>query len=289
MWLIDEGRRWGFTTSTGLAFTHSSIVDAHFEACRDVYRDQLAAVGIQDGWHVLDAGCGSGDFLPWLCELVGPAGRVSAIDIASENAAIARERAHALRQCAVDVRQGSVLRLPYPVGSFDAVWCSNTVQYLSDHDLAAALAELRRVVRPGGVVAIKELDAHFMHARPGDPYLFTDFFRAAGDIPGYARQLLRSRDLYRDLKRAGLTAVRQRTLLVEHYAPLTAAAWSFYGPMCARLAQEAVRLGLSSEWELFADPEGEDHPLRDPDGHIAEGCVLAVGVVPGTSENGRQE
>ncbi|MYT24966.1 SAM-dependent methyltransferase, partial [Streptomyces sp. SID7760] len=68
---------WGYTTSTGLPFTHEEIVDPHFEACSADYLDALDGVGIRPGWHVLDAGCGSGAFLPRIAELVGPAGRIS--------------------------------------------------------------------------------------------------------------------------------------------------------------------------------------------------------------------
>lgn len=122
--------------------------------------------------------------------------------------------------------------------------------------------------------------SHLITARPADPYLFADFFRAAAAGPGYARQLLRSRELYRHLRRAGLTGVRQRTVLIEHHAPLSEAASAFYRAACARLAPQALALGLSAQWERFLDPEAADHPLGDPDGYISEGNVLAVGTVP---------
>ncbi|MFI5793620.1 class I SAM-dependent methyltransferase [Streptomyces sp. NPDC051677] len=280
--LTDDHSAWGYTSSTGLGFTHHTIVDAHFRACLDAYGRLLGQAGIQPGWRVLDAGCGSGDFLPWLAELVGPRGHVDGLDLAEENAALARQRMSALDvPCGIDVRQGSVLALPYPDDSLDAVWCSNTVQYLDDGELAQALTEMRRVVRPGGVVAVKDLDAHLITARPADPYLFTDFFRTAGAAPGYAHQLLRTRELYRWLKRAGLADVRQQTVLIEHFAPLSAAARDFYGPACAQLAAQAQALGLSKEWELFLDAEGSGNPLDHPDGYISEGNVLAVGTVPG--------
>ena len=54
----------------------------------------LRWVGIQPGWHVLDAGCGSGSYLSLLTELVGAQGSVSAIDLASENV----QRVEAARQ-----------------------------------------------------------------------------------------------------------------------------------------------------------------------------------------------
>jgi ubiquinone/menaquinone biosynthesis C-methylase UbiE len=277
--VTTDHRRWGFTASTGLGFTHHTIVDAHFDACRAAYEHLLLRVGVEPGWHVLDAGCGSGDFLPWLAELVGPGGQVSAVDLAGENVALAAERA-GRAPCPVHVQRGDIRRLPHADASFDAVWCANTVQYLDDGELMTALAELRRVVRPGGTIAIKDLDAHSITARPADPYLFTDFFRVAGGTPGYASQLLRSRDLYRHLRRAGLTSVRQETVLIEHFAPLTPAAHAFYGPACARIAAQALDLGLSAEWARFLDPDGPDHPLRHPDGYISEGNVLAVAAVP---------
>ncbi|WP_258534978.1 methionine biosynthesis protein MetW [Streptomyces sp. PT12] len=64
----EDHARWGHTASTGLGFTHPDIVEAHFAACADAYRAAFDEAGIEPGWRVLDAGCGSGAFLPWIAE-----------------------------------------------------------------------------------------------------------------------------------------------------------------------------------------------------------------------------
>ncbi|GAA3193556.1 MULTISPECIES: class I SAM-dependent methyltransferase [Streptomyces] len=278
--LTDDHATLGYTTSTGFAFTHEEIVDPHFEACADAYREALEGVGIRAGWQVLDAGCGSGTFLPWLAESVGERGRIFALDLAGENAERAAERMrnHPARP-RTEIRRGSVLQLPYPDDSFDAVWCANTTQYLDDAELARALSEFRRVTRPGGLVAVKDVDGTLSTVRPADPFLITDFFRASAASPGYARQLLRGRDLYRRLREAGLRSVRQRTILMEHHAPLSPAALRFYGNACARFARQARNLGIPGDWAPFLDPRDAANPLRHPDGYISEGNVVAVGTV----------
>ncbi|NUT53606.1 MAG: methyltransferase domain-containing protein [Saccharothrix sp.] len=266
---------WGFAASTGLAFTRVDIVDAHFDACRATYLDLLRRFGVRPGWHVLDAGTGGGRFLPYLASLVGADGALSAIDLAPENVELVRERWASL-PVPVDVRQGDVTDLPYEDDTFDAAWCANTVQYLDDDQLRRALAELRRVVKPGGLVGVKDLDATTITARPGPPFLFPDFFRSAAVGSDYARNLLRTRDLYRFLRAAGLSGVRQHTVVSEHYAPFNEAERSFYGQSCARLAAQA---GDDPDWRVMRDPEDPAHPLNAPDGYFAEGAVLAVGTV----------
>jgi ubiquinone/menaquinone biosynthesis C-methylase UbiE len=271
----------GLRSSTGQDFTHRSIVDAHFVACRAEYRRAFDWVGIAPADRVLDAGCGSGLFAGWIAEAVGPDGGLSALDLAGEHVSATRERLRAARwPCPIDVRQGDVLDLPYPDASFDAVWCSNTTQYLDDDQLMVALAEMRRVTRSGGLVAVKELDPTMISVRPGDPFLLADFFRREGRRPGYARQLLRSRDLYRWLEWAGLGAVRQRGSLIEHYAPLEPAVRGFYAVACAQLARRALSVEASASWRRFLDPEDPENPLNDRRAYASEGCVVAVGVGP---------
>ncbi|MFD4376433.1 methyltransferase domain-containing protein [Streptomyces sp. NPDC058486] len=275
------GSAWGYATSTGLAFTHESIVDPHYRACAPYYRRALAGVGIPPGGHVLDAGCGGGTFLPQLAELVGPGGRVSAVDLAPENTALAAARmrdhpAHAR----VEVRRADLLALPFPDATFDAVWCANTTQYLDDAELGPVLAEFRRVTRPGGLVAVKDVDGSLSTVRPADPFLITDFFRASARAPGYARRLLRGPALRDWLRAAGLVSVRQRTVFMEHHAPLTPAALAFYTQACARFAEQALREGAPGNWTPFLDPDAPDHALRDPDAYISEGNVVVTGTVP---------
>lgn len=114
------------TTSTGHTFSDSRWLDLHFEVARKEYETMLRDVGIQPGWHVLDAGCGGGSFLPLMSELVGPTGKITALDLVPENVATVQERIAAGHFASnIKARQGSILSLPFAESSFDAVWCSN--------------------------------------------------------------------------------------------------------------------------------------------------------------------
>ncbi|MCZ7571578.1 MAG: hypothetical protein M5U01_23770 [Ardenticatenaceae bacterium] len=61
-------------TSTGHALSASNWLETHYLAGQPEYEAMVRAAGFQPGWHVLDAGCGGGSFLPLLSELLGPAG-----------------------------------------------------------------------------------------------------------------------------------------------------------------------------------------------------------------------
>lgn len=268
---------WGYAGATGLEFTAAPIVDAHFAACAPAYEELAREAGFRPGWHVLDAGCGSGSFLPVLADLVGPAGAVTAIDLDPSNVDLALRRS---LPCSLSTELADVRRLPFPDGTFDAVWCANTTQYLDDAALALACAEFARVVRPGGIVALKDLDATLVSVHPGDPFLFTDYFRLSAPVHPYTRQLLRTRRLHHWLASAGLADVRQRTVLIEHFAPIPQVARNFYNRSCATFARQALELGAPGEWSVFLDPAAPSHPLNAPDAYLAEGNVLAVGAVP---------
>src|SRR6185437_2199159 len=110
--MADQAPR--HASSTGQGFTEGAWLDVHFEAARPEYEAQLRAVGIQPGWRVLDAACGSGSFLPWLAELVGPDGQLAALDLAPENVALVERRiAEWGLPYPVEARAGTVLDLPY--------------------------------------------------------------------------------------------------------------------------------------------------------------------------------
>lgn len=273
-------------SSTGQAYTESRYLDAHFEACRPEYEAMLRSVGIEQGWQVLDAGCGGGSFLPLLAELVWPSGGIVALDLAAENIALVEERLAAwLLPCPVRAEIGSVTTLPYADATYDAVWCANTTQYLADEDLMAALAEFRRVVRPGGLVAIKEFDAARTLLGSRAPMLFMRRNDAAVTHgSAQVRHTLRSPQLRRWLERAGLADVWQRTTLTERWAPLRPAEQAFIRTASAAFARSAIALALPEEdlaiWRTMLDADTADHPAGAPDFFFCQSDVVAVGRVP---------
>lgn len=81
------------TTTTGHALSEANWLDTHFEVARTINEAMIRDADIQSGWHVLDAGCGGGSFLPLISQSVGPTGQITALDLAPENVAIVEQRA----------------------------------------------------------------------------------------------------------------------------------------------------------------------------------------------------
>jgi SAM-dependent methyltransferase len=104
----------------------------------------LDAAHVTSGTRLLDAGCGAG-LLALLAGLRGA--RVSALDAAAGQVAVARERLPT-----ADIREGDLEALPFADSSFDAVTAVNSIFYAAN--MAAAMRELVRVARPGGRVVV---------------------------------------------------------------------------------------------------------------------------------------
>lgn len=123
---------------------------------------------LQAGRAVLDVGCGPGTITADLAALVDP-GQVVAVDNAPAILDAARATVAGRDLANVRVEQADVYRLPFDDGSFDVVHAHQVLQHLSDP--VAALAEMRRVCRPGGVVAARDSDYPAMTWYPPDPDL----------------------------------------------------------------------------------------------------------------------
>ena len=112
----------------------------------------IAALRLPDGGSALEAGCGSGALTRRLARRGGPADRVVGTDI---NAYLLREAAALARRSGladrITFQPGDVEALPFPDGSFDAALACTV---LDEADADRGLAELARVVRPGGRVAV---------------------------------------------------------------------------------------------------------------------------------------
>jgi len=116
---------------------------------RRVVRETLA---LRPGERVLDVGSGPGFLAVEMAEEVGVDGEVCGIDPASTMLAMAAERAGG----AVEFRQAGADRIPYPDGKFDVVVSTQVFEYLED--VPGALAEVRRVLRPGGRLLLVDTD-----------------------------------------------------------------------------------------------------------------------------------
>jgi ubiquinone/menaquinone biosynthesis C-methylase UbiE len=109
---------------------------------------------LKPGWCVLDVGCGPGTITLGLARKTAP-GQVIGIDIEDTQFRSAREQA----QCEglnVEFRKASAYELPFEDGSFDAVFSHALLEHLSDP--AAAILELRRVLKPGGLIGLRAGD-----------------------------------------------------------------------------------------------------------------------------------
>jgi SAM-dependent methyltransferase len=110
---------------------------------------------LERGARVLDVGCGTGVSLTDLARAVAPGGAVTGLDHAPALLEEARQRVDAAGIGAmVRLDAGDAQALPYPDATFDAAHISRVLIHLTEPD--RAIAEARRVVRPGGwVVAIE--------------------------------------------------------------------------------------------------------------------------------------
>ena len=109
---------------------------------------------LRAGMDLLDVGCGPASITADLAERVAP-GRVVALDAAAGalEAARATLRERGLSE-KVEVTSGDVMALPFEDASFDVVHAHQVLQHLADP--VGALAEMRRVTRPGGIVAVRD-------------------------------------------------------------------------------------------------------------------------------------
>ena len=177
-------------------------IDSDTEAERLERQAQLAEIEkhlefipISDASRVLDVGCGSGSMTRLLAK-ANPKAQIIGFDARNEYLDVARQLAAEEGLSNVEFIEGDAFALPFDDDEFDLVWNKYLMQWL--HDPKAALAEMKRVTRPGGKVVSCTFDGFMLEHHPVDaelqqflekvmPHICDSY--AARKIPGMLTEL----------------------------------------------------------------------------------------------------
>ena len=175
---------------------------------------------LKPGMSLLDCGCGPGTITVGLAEAVAP-GSVVGVDLESNQMTIAERTARDRGLTNVRFETASVYKLPFPDRSFDAVFSHALFEHLAEP--LAALLEVRRVLRPGGVAAIASPDwsGNLMAPPDAEAERAVDVFKAIQRRNGGNPYI--GRELGRLMQEAGLTRITL-TAMYDCYEDPTLAA-----------------------------------------------------------------
>lgn len=110
---------------------------------------------VNPGQTALDAGCGPGRLALALKQQTGPTGEVHGIDPSTGMIDVARQRA-SRKGAAVEFQVDAIEHLPYPDRTFDSIVTRLVLHHLPEDSKRQGIAELQRVLKPGGTLVIVE-------------------------------------------------------------------------------------------------------------------------------------
>ena len=246
----------------------------------------IASLALREGMWVLDAGCGTGDALPWLAERVGSDGAVLGIELSSAHSAAARMTVpESCGPCGV--LQADLLKPPLRPASIDLIWSVNTLNHVREP--VAALRTLRSILRPRGRIALGQssLLPEMFFAWDARLERLTleavrQYYRERYGLT--ERDLADVRSLIGLLLGAGLRNITVRTYVIERIQPLSTVDEGyildaiFRGTWGERLSPY-LRDEDRDELAHLCDPQDPAYALRRPDFHFLQTFTLAVGEV----------
>jgi ubiquinone/menaquinone biosynthesis C-methylase UbiE len=135
-----------------------SLLDSDYRRRIQPPAQLIERSGIKKGMQVLDLGCGSGAFTPFIARTVGEKGKVYALDIQADMLKqLERKLSKPENKDIKNIKliEGNAYELPFDDGSLDLVNMVTVLQEIPDRN--RALQEVKRVLKPGGLFAVTEL------------------------------------------------------------------------------------------------------------------------------------
>lgn len=207
---------------------------------------------LRSGMALLDVGCGPGNITCDLADRVAP-GPVVGVDVSTEVVTAAATDAEARGPANVSFRTGDLYTLEFDDDAFDVVHAHQVLQHLTDP--VAALQELRRVVRPDGVVAVRDSDYAAMTWGPDEPRLdrWLELYHQVTARNGAEADA--GRRLLGWAQQAGFAAIEVSSSNWTYADPETRAWWSGVwadrvGLADSALHRQATEYGLATPDEL---------------------------------------
>jgi ubiquinone/menaquinone biosynthesis C-methylase UbiE len=185
---IDIARAFTDADASGRSSALAAYLDTVADGLSEYKRTTIEAMGLRPGDAGLDVGCGTGGEVRLIAERVGASGRAVGVDSSGDLFAAARERTPA--GVAAEFVVADAHELPFADGAFAAARVERTLQHVADP--AGVIAEMARVVRPGGRVVAAEPDWDTLVISSGDQQTaraVLDELRASTRNPALGRAL----------------------------------------------------------------------------------------------------
>ena len=233
---------------------------------------------LRPGLRVLDFGCGPGTISVGLAELIAP-GELHGIDMEESQIELARAAAAAGGHRNLTFHVGDVSALPFEDNHFDIAHCHAVLMHIPDTQ--AALSEVKRVLKPGGIIGSREAIVASSYLAPQPPEItdawnvFSSLVQGNGGHPHFGKELKVS------LQDAGFADIRT-TASFESFSSTKDVAflhgfisdWFFSPPVVAALTN--FGLATQEDIELWGKllNDWRDNPAAS--GAIAFGEAIAV-------------
>lgn len=229
---------------------------------------------LKQGMKLLDCGCGPGTISLGFAKAIAP-GIVTGIDAGASQVNLARENAHSQKITNTNFIEGSIYQLPFPDNSFDATFSHAVFEHLQDP--SKALQELKRVLKPGGILGLRSPDWGGFLIAPSNPDLdkaieYYKFIQQHnGGNPYIGRQLKAL------LREAGFTSIKA-TASYECYEPLNfIAEYLDLRIQSSQKLDQAIEKGWTNESSLSVMSNAFREWSQHPDGLFAQAWCEVVG------------